>query len=225
MGDPIDLAIMFVVAGPMFLLALVFHEYCHALVAARLGDKLAAWTGRLTMDPKVHLDPIGSVAAPAIGLIFGWLNGVPGFVFGWARPVPFNPRDLRRPQRDTMLIALAGPVANFALMIAFASLIRGLTASGLQPGNPVLQMAAYGVYINALLGVFNLIPLPPLDGSKILAFFLGPEMGRKLLAINPGIALLIIFYAVYRGILTTPLLTVIAGCDVLAGARVLPLML
>jgi Zn-dependent protease len=215
--DPNDLVLAILTAGPMFLLALVFHEYCHAVVAARLGDRLAAWSGRLTMDPRAHLDPLGSVAMPLMGLVMGWWGGF-AFIFGWARPVPFNPRDLRNAPRDTMLIALAGPAANFVLMVVFAFLIRGLVAAGVGMDSSMLQMAAYGVYINALLGVFNLLPLPPLDGSKVLAWVLGPELGRKLLSIPPIFSLMGLLFLVTQGAIMRPLLAALAFRERLAGA-------
>jgi len=215
--DPNELVLAILTAGPMFLLALVFHEYCHAVVAARLGDRVAAWEGRLTMDPRAHLDPLGSIVMPLIGLVMGWLGGF-AFIFGWARPVPFNPRDLRDAPRDTMLIAMAGPLANFALLGVFAFLIRALVAAGLSPDHPALQMAAYGVYINALLGVFNLVPLPPLDGSKVLAYFVGSSLGRQLLSIPPMLSLIALLFLVSRGLITGPLLTMLAFGERLAGA-------
>ncbi|MCP4870848.1 MAG: site-2 protease family protein [Proteobacteria bacterium] len=217
MPDPNQLVLAILTAGPMFLFALVFHEYCHALVAHRLGDQVAAWTGRLTMNPKVHLDPLGSVAMPVIGLVLGWLGGF-AFIFGWARPVPFNPRDLADSRRDSMLIALAGPLANFVLVLVFALLIRALVGSGMGIDSPVLQIAAYGVYINALLGVFNLVPLPPLDGSKVLAFFLGPSLGCKLLALPPVLCLIGLLLLVTRGLIVGPLMTALGWAEQLAGA-------
>lgn len=227
--DPTDLVIRILTAGPVFLFALVFHEYCHALVAARLGDRLAAWTGRLTLNPMVHLDPIGSVAMPMMGILVGWWYGGASFIFGWARPVPFNPRDLRNASRDTMLIAIAGPLANLVLLFAFGFLIRALHPPGQPPPDGVtgtlLQMAAYGVYINGLLAVFNMIPLPPLDGSKVVAWLLGPELGSRLLAINPMLSLIVLFVMVGRGLLSQPLAWAIQLGEWLAGVPLGPLLI
>ena len=214
--DPNELVRAILTAGPMFLFALVFHEYCHAVVAHRLGDRFAAWNGRLTMDPRAHLDPLGSVAMPVIGLVMGWLGGF-AFIFGWARPVPYNPRDLAHRSRDSMLIALAGPAANFALVGVFALLIRALVGSGMSLDSPVLQMVAYGVYINALLGVFNLVPIPPLDGSKILAWAMGPTVGRQLLAIPPLLSLIALVFLVTRGLILRPLMAALGLAEQLAG--------
>ncbi len=190
-------------AAPVFLFSLVFHEYCHALAAYRLGDSTAAWTGRLTMDPRVHIDLLGTVILPVVGLLGG------GFIFGWAKPVPFNPRNLKNPGRDAMIIALAGPAANVALLVVFSLLARGLLVVG--AGDPsslmnlLLAMSSFGIFINALLAVFNMIPLPPLDGSKVLAHFLSPSAGRKLLSFNAGMSFMIIIFLVYQGALRTPM--------------------
>lgn len=208
MPDPIQLVVVLLTAAPMFLFALVFHEYCHALVAWRLGDRLAAWTGRLTLDPRVHIDPVGTIIMPIAGILVGAAAGGVGLIFGWAKPVPFNPSDLKNPIRDTMVIALAGPLANLALLVAFALAMRGMLAAGLPtdgPASVLLEMAAFGVYINGLLALFNMIPLPPLDGSKVLAYFLPPEARRWLLGLNPMVSLFLLLFLVFRGILNVPL--------------------
>jgi Zn-dependent protease len=189
-------------AGPIFLFSLVFHEYCHALAAHRLGDSTAAWTGRLTMNPTVHIDPIGSIAMPIIGMLMG------GFIFGWAKPVPFNPRNLRNAPRDTMLIALAGPVSNLVLLVVCVALTRGLVMGGLGSSGlseVLVQMLVWGIYINALLAVFNMIPLPPLDGSKVLAYFLDSGPAARLLSFNPMMSFFIIIMLVSWGFLDGPL--------------------
>jgi len=189
-------------AGPIFLFSLVFHEYCHALAAHRLGDSTAAWTGRLTMSPAVHIDPIGSIAMPVIGMLMG------GFIFGWAKPVPFNPRNLRNAPRDTMLIALAGPVSNLVLLVVCVVLTRALVMGGLGTGGLseiFVQMLVWGIYINALLAVFNMIPLPPLDGSKVLAYFLDSGTASRLLSFNPMMSFFIIIMLVSWGFLDGPL--------------------
>ncbi len=227
MIDPVQVVIALLTAAPVFLFALVFHEYCHALAAWRLGDRLAAWTGRLTLDPRVHMDPVGTILMPVAGLIVGLLG--PGFalIFGWAKPVPFNPTDLKNPIRDTMLIALAGPLANLALLAAFALTLRGLVAMGVSadgPASMLLEMAAFGVFINGLLAMFNMLPLPPLDGSKVLAFFLPPNARRILLDLNPAFSLVLILVLVFNGALIYPLELALRVGQWLAGVPLNPLL-
>jgi Zn-dependent protease len=220
MPDPNALVMQLLTAGPVFLFSLVFHEYAHALVANRLGDRLAAWTGRLTLDPRPHLDPVGSIFMPIAGMAMGWATGGFGFIFGWAKPVPVNPRDLRNASRDMALIALAGPVANLLLLGVCAFVIRGLVALDVGPDHAlgvVLEMAAFGIYINGLLALFNMIPLPPLDGSKVLALFLGPQLGEKLLSFNPGLSFLFLMFLVFQGYLSKPLFMAIQLGQTLAG--------
>lgn len=147
---------------PGFLIAISFHEYAHARMALALGDDTAELSGRLTLEPWAHIDPVGAIML----LIFG---------FGWARPVPVNPYRLRDPKKDMAKIAVAGPLMNFVLAMIlevvailaylFVPPVRG--AWSYLPG--FLESAAW---INAGLGVFNLIPLPPLDGSRIVELFL-----------------------------------------------------
>ena len=204
------------IGAPLFLLSLVFHEYCHALAATRLGDNTAAWSGRLTLNPLVHIDPIGSIVMPLVGM---WMGG---FIFGWAKPVPFNPRNLRNAPRDTMIIALAGPVSNLVLVLVFAVLARAMMMGGLPihpilssgPGGWVITLDAwsmlhqgltFAIFINALLAVFNMIPLPPLDGSKVLAYFLDSGTAARLLNFNPMLSFFIIIMLFQTPLLRLPL--------------------
>lgn len=151
-----------ILAIPAILIALTFHEFAHAYVAYRLGDPTAKYMGRLTLNPMAHLDPMGTIM---IFLIH----------FGWAKPVPVDPRQLRNPKRDMMWISAAGPLMNVALALVSGILIRIFIASGLantSAGSPqaiVFQMLYFSLYINLALAFFNLLPIPPLDGSKIFA--------------------------------------------------------
>lgn len=144
-------------AIPVMLLALTVHEWAHAYTAWRLGDPTARALGRMTLNPVAHLDIFGTICLVLIG-------------FGWAKPVPVDPRYLAHPRRDMMWIALAGPISNLLQAGLFGMVVRLLAVSGQPSGVEefFLHMTTYGVFINCALAVFNLLPVPPLDGSKIL---------------------------------------------------------
>lgn len=158
------------------LFALCFHEFAHGWVARRLGDRTAELMGRLTMNPTSHMDMLGTVILPLTAILFSWP------VFGWAKPVPVNARNLKNPRQDMFWIALAGPMSNVLLavvawgLLAFIWIFLG--AWELQA--PVTELMIFFLSINLLLALFNLIPLHPLDGGKILARFLPEEWNRKL---------------------------------------------
>ncbi len=153
----------------LLIVSVILHEVSHGLVARRLGDRTAETAGRLTLNPIPHIDPFGSVLLPAMLA----LSGAP--VFGWARPVPVNPRSFSRPTEGMALTALAGPVSNLALALVAGRVLLPAT-SGL-----VADLVwAFGV-INVVLAVFNLLPIPPLDGSRMLPLFLG-DRGRAAYA-------------------------------------------
>ena len=153
----------------LLIVSVILHEVSHGLVARRLGDRTAETAGRLTLNPIPHIDPFGSVLLPAMLA----LSGAP--VFGWARPVPVNPRSFSRPTEGMALTALAGPVSNLALALVAGRVLLPAT-SGL--GADLVW--AFGV-INVVLAVFNLLPIPPLDGSRMLPLFLG-DRGRAAYA-------------------------------------------
>jgi Zn-dependent protease len=153
-----------IILAPPILLALAFHEYAHGWVADRLGDPTARQAGRLTMNPLVHLDLVGTI------MIF--IAHI-----GWAKPVPVNPYNLSNPKRDMVLVSLAGPVANLILALAFGLVFRTISHGGLP--EPLVNLIFYGVMINIALAIFNLIPIPPLDGSRILGGLLPTEMERE----------------------------------------------
>lgn len=173
--------------------SLCVHEASHAIVANRCGDPTARLLGRVTMNPVKHVDPIGTVLMP----ILMFFTGIP-YLFGWARPVPYNPRNLGNQRRDPVLIALAGPASNLliavvtVLLLRIAFLIFGVeTLVQLQ----LLQIGALMIYINLLLMLFNMIPVPPLDGSALLGYVL-PDSGKHMLeSIGPFGILIAIFIA------------------------------
>jgi len=181
---------------PITLLALLFsvvvHEVAHGWAAGRLGDPTAREMGRLTLNPLRHIDPVGTVLVPAV---LALLPG--GMVFGWAKPVPINPWRLRDPQRDQAWIAAAGPGSNLLLAAACAVALGALTGlGGMAPRAPVGSFGAdlhlfaerllgAGIYLNVLLALFNLIPLPPLDGSWIVLRWLRGDAAAAYDRIRP----------------------------------------
>ncbi len=162
-----------ILAFPIFLFSLVFHEFAHALAGHRLGDDTARLLGRLTLNPAPHVDPLGTIAFPLVGMFMG------GMIFGWARPVPFSPHRLRHPLRDAAIIAGAGPASNVVLALLAALALRPVHLAAAASASPLLDalatMLMITVQLNVLLAWFNLLPIPPLDGSKVLAFFLPPS--------------------------------------------------
>lgn len=149
--------------------SVVIHEVSHGFVADHLGDPTARLAGRLTLNPLKHLDPFGSVVLPFL------LSLVPGgVVFGWAKPVPYNPMNLKHPERGAAIIAAAGPLSNLLVAAVFAFIFRA--ADSLLILNPILgTLLLTVVLVNTALAVFNLVPLPPLDGSKVLFWFFPPS--------------------------------------------------
>jgi Zn-dependent protease len=150
----------------VLLFSAILHEIAHGYMAERLGDDTARRAGRLTLNPIVHLDPFGSILMP---LLLLWATGGQ-FFFAAAKPVPYNPNNLRYPRSGSAKIALAGPATNFGLALVFGIIVRILTLfAGAYPTVSTLAgLLAIVVYINVILGIFNLIPIPPLDGSRIL---------------------------------------------------------
>lgn len=150
--------------------AIILHEVSHGLVASWLGDDTAKRAGRLTLNPLPHIDPFGSIILPAMGA----LAGLP--ILGYAKPVPVDPQRLRHPRRDIIFVSLAGPATNLTLMAIAALVARAIYSSGgVVPGtidqstsNLVLEIVFYFALVNMLLGLFNLLPIPPLDGSALL---------------------------------------------------------
>ncbi len=160
----------------VLIFSVVIHEVSHGLMAERLGDPTARRAGRLTLNPLRHIDPIGSIIVPLLTFLTG------GVVFGWAKPVPYNPYNLRNGKRGEAMVALAGPASNIAIAIFFSLVIR-LNGSFFTFSDATLTFVSLVIIINLVLAFFNLIPIPPLDGSKILFSFLplGYERVRAFL--------------------------------------------
>lgn len=189
------------------LLAIILHEYAHGWVANRFGDATAREQGRLTMNPLAHVDPVGTVILPLLCLL---MPG--GFFLGWAKPVPVNPARLGNPRRDMALVAAAGPGMNLLLAVASALLLSLLLSidpslgdswppqPGMAPRRdlsgmlllPLAVMALYSVFINVLLMMFNLIPIPPLDGGRVLTSLLPAQSAAAVGRLEPYGMLIIV---------------------------------
>jgi len=180
----------FFLVFPVFVLSIIVHECAHGLVALWNGDTTARDAGRLTLNPIPHVDPMGSLLLP--GLLF--LVHAP-FLFGWAKPVPINWANLRHPRNDALKVALAGPASNALLALAFAALVRVSPETGFW--SPLRAMGYAGVTWNCALGLFNLIPIPPLDGSWVPMRFLPM---RHIIALQHfrilGLALVMALFAI-----------------------------
>lgn len=199
----------FFLVFPVFVLSIVVHECAHGLMALWCGDPTARDRGRLTLNPLPHIDPLGSLLIP--GVLF--LVHSP-FLFGWAKPVPINWASLRSPRNDPVKVALAGPLSNALLAVGFAALARLAPAGGFLA--PLRTMAVAGVVWNCALGLFNLIPIPPLDGSWVLMRFLPL---RHIIALQHfrllGMALVMLLlssHAISNLVLYTPLRVAVHAC-------------
>jgi len=186
-------------------LAIVLHEASHGYVARIFGDQTAWMLGRVTLNPLKHIDPIGTVAVPAILL----LTGAP-FLFGWAKPVPVNFGNLRHPKRDMIWVAAAGPMANFVMAILWAFLAQAAAPSGAWASDGLYQMAQIGISINLVLMVLNLLPIPPLDGGRIAVGLLPTPAANALARLEPYgfIVILVLLVTGVLGNLMRPLLRV-----------------
>ncbi len=153
--------------------AITFHEAAHAYVANRHGDNTAKMMGRLSLNPLHHIDPIGTILFPLIGLIFG------GFIFGWAKPVPINFGRLHNPKRDMLWVALAGPLANFAMALIWAIILKLSFYFDSYFGIPISLTAQAGISINISLMLLNLLPILPLDGGRIVFSLLPNTQANK----------------------------------------------
>ncbi len=156
------------IAFLVLIFSLTVHEAAHAWMASRLGDDTARRLGRVSLNPIVHVDLVGTVLLPLVAII----GNLP--VIGWAKPTPVNPRNLRHPRRDNVLVTAAGPGSNLLIAVAASLALHSLPVPGASAGDldlasPLMTMAVQAVDINVLLAVFNMIPVPPLDGSRVLA--------------------------------------------------------
>ena len=171
------------------LLAITMHEAAHGWVADRLGDHTARMLGRVTLNPLRHIDPLGTVLLP-LGMY-----ALTGFLFGWAKPVPVNPRNLAHPRRDMAIVAAAGPLSNLAMAVLWSLVIvlgAWLHDVSEWVSGPLVYMGAAGVLINSVLLVLNMLPLPPLDGGRVLVGLLPLRLARVVSRVEPyGLMILV----------------------------------
>ncbi|HLA39674.1 MAG TPA: site-2 protease family protein [Candidatus Glassbacteria bacterium] len=186
---------------PVLLFSVVVHECAHAIAAERAGDATARLLGRITLNPVPHIDPVGSILVPALLLL-----SHSSVFFAWAKPVPVNPYNFRRPRHDDMVVSFAGPLSNMILALGFTAVLAlvVLTPFGSRPEfwqSPYFNVLHYGIWINLVLAFFNLIPIPPLDGSHILANLLPRQAALRYERIRPY-GFLILIAAMYFGLLS-----------------------
>lgn len=177
-----------VVTVALVMFSAMVHEVAHGFVAHLCGDDTAKEAGRLTLDPRAHLDPLGSVVLPLMMALLG------GPVFAFAKPVPYNPSRLRRPRRDELLVALAGPASNLLQALLGAMALGALVGGA--PAWWMIDVLLTYISVNLVLCFFNLIPLPPLDGSKVVLYFLRGDARRRYYELQ-GYSMAILLAALY----------------------------
>ena len=180
-------------------MSVVVHEVSHGLMAKRLGDNTASDLGRLSFNPLKHLDFMGSFLVPLLSYFGG------GFVFGWAKPVPYNPYNIKNQKWGPAMVAVIGPISNFIIALVFGLALRFIPAIPTQTAIAISLI----VYINILLGLFNLVPIPPLDGSKILAAVLPYKYERQLNMLERYGFFLVLLFVFFIFPLITPVIPVI----------------
>lgn len=209
----LEAIVEFALALVAFFTAVVFHEYAHGRVAYWLGDPTARDAGRLTLNPLAHMDPFGTVLLPLFLAVLRFVLKIDVPIVGYARPVPVNPRYFSHPYQGMMIVALAGPLINLALAAAGTALWYSLSGP-----SPFTMFLAYFIVINVVLAVFNLIPVPPLDGSRVLLYVL-PEGGKRLLHQLEPFGFVIIFLLLYAGLLERLIMPIVSWVERGLGGR------
>lgn len=174
-----DVILKIVLFAPPILLAITLHEVAHGWAARYLGDPTAASLGRLSLNPLKHVDPMGTIAVPAFMLTLG------GILFGWAKPVPVDMNQLRFPKIDMALVAAAGPASNLVMAASWVVIFKIGYNLESTLGTMIILMATVGVFINSIIMILNLLPLPPLDGSKVLAGLLPEKLSNYIYRLEP----------------------------------------
>lgn len=182
----------------------MIHEVSHGYAANWLGDQTAKYEGRLTLNPLKHLDMFGSVILPLL-LVLGGSN----FLIGWAKPVPFNPYNLRDRRWGEAIVAIAGPLSNIFIALVFGLLLRFSLATGYLSDPNIVRITAYIVLINLVLAVFNLIPVPPLDGSKIIFSIFNVGYGPVRIMLERYGLVLVLLMAYFLWPLISPVISIV----------------
>ena len=177
--------------------AITLHEASHGYIAKMFGDRTAELAGRVTLNPLKHIDLIGTILVPGALVALAVLTKAPLFIFGWAKPVPVNHANLRRPKRDMIWVAGAGPLANFFMAFLWVLLLKATGPSGAWASDGLYQMGQIGVSVNLMLMALNLLPIPPLDGGRIAVGILPNAAGYALSRVEPyGFMIILVLLAV-----------------------------
>ncbi len=211
-----DLIQTIAIAAIPILFAITLHEVAHGYVARHFGDMTAYQQGRLSLNPLHHIDPFGTILLPLLTLFFG------GILFGWAKPVPVNFAALRHPKKDMLWVAIAGPAANLVMAFGWGVVAKiALAMQGNYFAEPMLEMAEYGITINAVLIALNMLPLPPLDGGRVAVSLLPRRQAYQLSRLEPyGIFILIFMLLPLFGgmsLLSFVMTPVVVGLKLLIG--------
>ncbi len=194
-----EILVQVVLWGVPLIFAIVLHEVAHGFMAFRLGDDTARHAGRLTLNPVKHIDPVGTIGLPLLLIVMK-----SPFVFGWAKPVPVNFSRLRPVRKGMLLVALAGPFSNF-LQAIFWAIVLKITLPGVMEGSAVAeflaQMARIGIAVNIMLMIFNLMPIPPLDGGRVLQALAPPSLAKTLLQLE-RYGMLVVVVLLVSGVLS-----------------------
>ena len=198
--------------GVPVVFAITLHEAAHGYIAKLFGDRTAEMLGRVTLNPVKHVDPVGTILVPGLLLLTAKLAGGVPFIFGWAKPVPVNSANLRHPRRDMIWVAAAGPGSNFAQALLWAIVLVASLKGGALASDGLSEMARIGVNVNLVLMALNMLPIPPLDGGRVLAGLLPGRAAYALSRVEPyGFFILIALLA--TGLLNNLMRPLIRGAE------------